>query len=55
MSRHRLVDAPRSGLRRARNKHHRIYGSEHLVQEFFDGLGKLLTPLGELGSVGIDF
>ncbi len=29
--------------------------SEHLAQEFFDGQGQLLTPLGELGSVGIEF
>jgi len=29
MSLHRLVVAPRSGLRRAPNKHYRIYGSEY--------------------------
>jgi len=30
MSLHRLVVAPRSGLRRAPNKRHRIYESEYL-------------------------
>ena len=37
MSPHRLVVAPRSGLRRAPNKHHRIYESEYLARRTLTG------------------
>ena len=39
MSRHRLVVAPRSGLRRTPNKRYRIYESEYLVSQEIGQLG----------------
>jgi len=44
MSLHRLVVAPRSGLRRAPNKRHRIYESEYLVyhERFWWEIGPML-------------
>ena len=47
MSPHRLVVTPATQARRARNKHHRIYGPEHLVVHYVEeGEGGQGSQLG---------